>query len=167
MNKKTLAAITAIVLAASIGTAVGYQTFYELSNVHIDNSNVTLGENVTITNPPTPQPEQPKPSDHKAEPTPTPKTLPYSYVVYEFTLKAEYINNAEWIYNYDSQKTWLQNYITFLESMHGYPEQARDSIAAMMLARKLCESSEVNIETGRTKYVAVLFYGGGSVKRLF
>jgi hypothetical protein len=65
VNKKVVALI-AVIVAASVGTGIGYQTFYEIeqadvqvkdSNVYIQDSNVTLGENASITNLPTPTPK--------------------------------------------------------------------------------------------------------------
>lgn len=97
MNKKALAAVI-IVIAAAVSSAYAYQSFYLVenadvhirdSNVIIDNSNVTLGENNTFTNTPeptiTPEPTtQPTP-----QPTPTPAqatTINKTFIVYRWTL---------------------------------------------------------------------------------
>lgn len=82
MNKKALALI-AIITAAAISGGYAYQTLYEIedvevhvrdSNVTIDNSTVTFGENITFANPPTPEPT-PKP-EPSPTPTPTPQPTP-------------------------------------------------------------------------------------------
>ncbi len=80
MNRKVLILI-AIITVAAISSAAAYSNYYAIeqanvdirdSNVHIENSNVTLGENVTITNPPGDQsPTEPaKPAENETEPTP-------------------------------------------------------------------------------------------------
>jgi hypothetical protein len=111
INKKTLIYI-AILAVAVISSVVAYQTFYNIeqadvdisdSNVTIRDSNVTLGDNVTITNP-TPEPEitpTPVPTEPPINPTPTPKPTPTpvsGYVVYEWYLKEELVNNATFLY---------------------------------------------------------------------
>ena len=85
---------------------------------------------------------QPNQTQNTPSPTPTPTntpvsspapttepTLAYDYVVYEWHLKAEYINNVTWLNwsmaavtvgdeirstNYNSNKTWSENYIAYV-----------------------------------------------------
>jgi hypothetical protein len=51
MNKKLLVIILALLSIGSIGGVTAYQTFYNLDNIQavINNSNITIGENNTIT----------------------------------------------------------------------------------------------------------------------
>ncbi len=170
MNKKTLAAIIAVIIATSIGTGIGYQTFYELSNVDasirdsnviIENSNVTFGENVTITNPPSIPPTEKSENENKPAET---EELPYDFVVYEWHLKTEYINNVTWLNNtrgklwnvnlsrnvplYNASQTWLENYFGFLSDRKWYI-----SDKALTPPVDVFISAEFNAETGWTKVV--------------
>jgi hypothetical protein len=95
--------------------------------------------------------------------TPTPSaepTLPYDYVVYEWHLKAEYINNVTWLndnFGYDSGKTWSENYIAYINSFWAFPEQLRNSdmgvLAKAAFVRQVSINASFNEATGFTKAV--------------
>jgi hypothetical protein len=108
-------------------------------------------------------------AQNTSSPTPTPASTPlstpastaepelaYNYAVYEWHLKAEYINNTAWLSQayipYNITQTWLENYITFLASSEAFPSQASDSIAAGALVTSgAFVNAEFNQETGWTK----------------
>jgi len=116
-------------------------------------------------------------------PTPTPEPTPiaeptvaYEYVVYEWRLKAEYINNVTWLEwnmagitqgdqiistSYDSGKTWSENYIAYINSFWAIPQQIADSdigvLAKAAFVRPVSVNASFNEATGFTK--AVYQYG--------
>jgi hypothetical protein len=104
----------------------------------------------------TPLPEQ--------TPTPKPTVEPslYDYVVFEWYLKAEYINNVTWLNEslgrvgtpqyYDSSKTWQDNYFEYLSRHIAYPAQAKDDpLVWGYLGRSVFVNAEFDEATGYTK----------------
>jgi hypothetical protein len=111
------------------------------------------------------------------EPIPTTEpTLAYDYVVYEWHLKAEYINNVTWLEwnmasitqgdqiistSYDSAKTWSENYIAYINSFWAIPQQIADSdigvLAKAAFVRQVSVNASFNEATGYTK--ALYQYG--------
>ena len=96
-------------------------------------------------------------------PTPTPTGEPevtYDYVVYEWYLKAEFINNVTWLsqvyYNYSVTQTWLENYIGYLESMY-YSTFPPDRLFPPNLYRNAFINAEFSVATGWTKAVYEYF----------
>jgi hypothetical protein len=127
---------------------------------------------------------QPNQTQNTPSPTPTPAstptftpvptaepTLAYDYVVYEWYLKAEYINNVTWLNwsmaavtvgdeirstNYDSSKTWSENYIAYVNHFEDIPQQVADSdsmgpISKWSFIRQLSVNASFNEATGYTK----------------
>ena len=95
------------------------------------------------TPPPTPKPEATAPPSH-------------NYTVFEWYLKAEYINNITWlktIINYNDSLTWTENYISLISNRYGsaFPVQAEDSLAAGFLSVPAFKNATFNQETGWTK----------------
>ncbi len=94
--------------------------------------------------------------------TPPLSPLSHSYVVYEWYLKPEYINNMTWLDQrtsevgpvYNNSLTWKQNYVLYLSSPIAYPEQAKDDpLVWHLLGRNVFISAEFNDQTGYTKAV--------------
>ena len=127
---------------------------------------------------------QPNQTQNTPSPTPTPTntpaftpaptaepTLAYDYVVYEWHLKAEYINNVTWLNwsmaavtvgdeirstNYNSSKTWSENYIAYVNHFEDIPQQVADSdsmgpISKWSFIRQLSVNALFNEATGYTK----------------
>ena len=120
-------------------------------------------------------------------PTPTPTSTPaftpaptnetsYTYIVYEWYLKAEYINNVTWLNwsmagatqgdqilrtSYDSDKTWSENYITYIKSRKAIPEEIAYSgmgvLAKGAFVLQVSVNASFNEATGFTK--ALYKYG--------
>ncbi|MGD6806212.1 MAG: hypothetical protein ACQCN4_04570 [Candidatus Bathyarchaeia archaeon] len=88
-------------------------------------------------------------------PQPTSKSdLRYSYVVYEFRLKSDYINNQTWLSGkvaYNQSLSWKENYFAYLARCTVYPVQMRDSMASMMFDTNEFVSAEFDSTTGATK----------------
>jgi hypothetical protein len=108
------------------------------------------------TNIPSPTPTPTWPPAPTAEPE-----LTHDYVVYEWHLKAEYINNVTWLNNslatvgkpeyYNLSKTWKENYLDYLSRKETWPAQADGSLVIMYLAVKLFVDAEFDESTGWTK----------------
>ncbi len=89
-------------------------------------------------------------------PSPTTQTTSYTYTVFEWYVRNEYINNVSWLDSigpYDSSKSWTENYRSLISSNGGsaFPAQAHDSLAAVYLTVPAFVSVEFNERTGWTK----------------
>ncbi len=147
MSKKFLALFIILVVAViSSGYAISAFIMQPASKP-TDSSEPTPSPTVTPTSTPASTPE--------LTPTSEPE-LAYDYVVYEWYLKAEYINNGTWLrtiyYNYTSDRTWLENYRGYLESMY-YSTFPPDRLFPPGCYVDLFVNAEFDAETGWTKAV--------------
>jgi hypothetical protein len=140
MDKAIIGILLIAILAIVSITSLSYYIASQSTQTSNDPSRTpTPTSSPTITPDPTAKPE-----------------LSYDYVVYEWHLKAEYINNIGWLSNayspYDVTQTWRENYIAFLSSREAFPSQASDSIAAAALVTSgAFVDAEFNQETGWSK----------------
>jgi len=130
-----------------------------------------LQSEIDLINPPKTNPTQPA---TEAYPTPTPKAAttpaaspaatesPYKYVVYEWTLKPENINNKDWLKNYgiyNSSLSWRENYIERISRCGAYPENTQGSLASYYFRVEAFVSVDFNEQTGYTKATYTYFNG--------
>ena len=102
-------------------------------------------------------------------PAPQPNSIvehkpPNDYVVYEWNLKPEYIDNVTWLNEtlseksgvlYDSEKTWTENYIICVNSFYAFPQQLMNShlegLVGASFIRPVFGNTSFNEATGFTK----------------
>ncbi|MCW4000665.1 MAG: hypothetical protein NWE93_10535 [Candidatus Bathyarchaeota archaeon] len=143
MNSKLALAVIAVLLVNVIVLAAGF--------LYLQGEINSLKPPQTT---PTAYPTAPSEATATPAPQPTSQPLPYNYVVYEFNLKSECINNVEWLSTktpYNQSISWKENYIAYLASLDSYPEQTRDSMASMMFSSHEFVSAEFDASTGATK----------------
>jgi hypothetical protein len=113
---------------------------------------------------PTPTP-QPTPLRHEPQVTPPPKHPGAKYVVYEWYLKAEYINNTTWLirksqkesytmvptFVFKEARSWKQNYDAYLANFKAYPHSDGGPFSSLALGQDAFVSAEFNEATGYTK----------------
>jgi hypothetical protein len=145
MNSKLAIAIIAVLLVNVVVLAAGFIYLQgEINNLKPSQPTPTVYPTAApagVTATPVPQPTTQQP-------------LAHTYVVYEFNLKAEYINNADWLSTrvyYNQSKSWKENYFAYLASLNTYPEQMRDSMAASLFSSHQYVSAEFDASTGATK----------------
>ena len=100
-----------------------------------------------------PTPTQAETTPNTSQPT-SDSNLQYTYVVYEFSLKSDYINNQEWLsqkVSYNQSLSWKANYFTYLAKFTVYPTQMQDSTASMLFSTHEYVSAELDANTGTTK----------------
>jgi hypothetical protein len=144
LNKKILAFLTVILIVAVISGGYAISPFI-MQPASEPEPTPTHTPSATL------KPEPPP------EPTPTGETeFSHIYVVYEWYLKVEYINNETWLsnayYNYTADQAWFENYKSYLESMY-YSTFPPDRLFPPGCYINLFVNSDFNTETGWTKAV--------------
>jgi hypothetical protein len=96
------------------------------------------------------------PTLHPTSPTAITPPLRHNYTVFEWTLKAEYINNVTWLSNigpYNDSKTWTENYVYLISHNGGsaFPSQMHDSLAAAYFVVPAFVNVTFDEQTGFTK----------------
>jgi len=147
LDKKVIGILLIAILAIVLTVSISYFIFSQ--------------PNQTPNTPsPTPTPTPTPAPSPTSEPTPTAEPeVAYDYVVYEWYLKAEYINNVTWLNSstsYDSGKTWSENYIAYVNNFEAIPQQIADSesmgvISKWAFIRQLSVNASFNEATGYTK----------------
>lgn len=157
MNRKVVVVLSAILIAVAISSAYAYQTFYtiEQADVEIRDSNVTIYDsNITII--PSNPDNQTLPPEKTPQPYPEPKPkepLPYDFVVYEWHLNQQQINNVTWLnvsmgYKYNTSISWVENYIYYLSRLWAKPTKSAPGI---MRDYSVFVNAEFDQITGYTK----------------
>ncbi len=146
MNRKITAVLAIILMTVVISSGYAIAAFI-IQPTSEPEASPTPELSSTPTFAPVPTPE--------ASPTAEPAAS-YDYVVYKWCLKAEYINNETWLskayYNYTDDKTWLENYGAYLESMF-YSTFPPGRLFPPECYVNLFVDAEFNVETGWTKAV--------------
>lgn len=109
----------------------------------------------------TPKPTSTPPTIPEQSPPPEATVEPslYDYVVFEWYLKAEYINNVTWLNmtwaSYDFGKTWSENYIAYIDDFWAIPQGIADSdigvLAKAAFVIQVSANVSFNEATGFTK----------------
>jgi hypothetical protein len=151
MNKIVAVGVIALLVNVAV-VLIGFSYLQDEINQLKTESGSSLTPTPTST--PASVPEQ------TPSPEPTAEPLLHDYVVYEWHLKAEYINNVTWLndnFGYDSGKTWSENYVAYINSRWAFPEQLRDSemgvIAKAAFVRQVSVNASFNEATGFTKAI--------------
>ena len=120
LDKKVLGVLLITLLAIVFAVSLSYFLFSQPNQTPNN-----LSPTPTPTSTPTTIPEQ--------TPTPRPTFEPslYHNVVFEWYLKAEYINNVTWLNSswksYDYSKKWSENYVDYIDSFWALPQEIADS----------------------------------------
>ena len=142
VDKKIVGSILITLIALFLTVSLKYYTSTQMNQNNIPS--------------PTPTPA----STPMPTPTPTAEPTLADYVVYEWHLKAEYINNVTWLNwsmagDYDSGKTWSENYISHINSYWAIPQQIANSdmgvLAKIAFVRQVSVNASFNEATGFTK----------------
>ena len=159
MDKAIIGVLLIAIIAIVSATSLAYYVAIQTNETH----NTPL---------PTPTPA----STPLSTPAPTAEpTLTNDYVVYEWHLKAEYVNNVTWLNStirsttaeyYDSDKTWTENYIAYIDGFWAIPKQIADAPEMGVLAKaafviQVSASVSFNEATGFTEVVYQYAESGG------
>jgi hypothetical protein len=203
MNKIIVVGIITVMLLNVTVTLAGFSYLQneinQLKTEDIEQSNTSPPTEPTDPEL-TPEPSAREPTE-ATEPEPTPQESiepepvepeperAYVYVVYEWYLKAEYMNNVTWLNwtratttqggkilrtAYDSNKTWSENYIAHIKSQYAIPKDLDPNMGVLAKAafiRYVSVNASFNEETGYTKaiytYEPSLYYAiESSLERL-
>jgi hypothetical protein len=155
MKKITTAIILTLLVANLVAIAIGFN--YLQSEIN-QLKQKTPTPTQTPTQAPTPTPtltptQTSTPTQTQTTPNPTPSPLPHNYTVYEWHLKANYINNVTWlsvVTAYNSSLTWKENYLSYLQSMY-YSTFPPDRLFPPSVYQYCFVSAQFDPTTGYTK----------------
>jgi hypothetical protein len=146
MKKITTAIILTLLVANLVAIVIGF-SYLQSEIYQLEQKPPTQTKQPTLT--PTAAPINPT----QTTPNPTPSPLPHNYTVYEWHLKANYINNVTWlsvVTAYNSSLTWKENYLSYLQSMY-YSTFPPDRLFPPSVYQNCFVSAQFDPTTGYTK----------------